>query len=219
MELAPSDYETVKARWGHSLTGDKTMRIEKKFVNIRKFVMATAALGFIAFAVPANATASLAGDTIHAYYIYPTSGSVLNDLGTFTAPGGGHIYVESYSVSGNQVIITADPSGTSWVVATYNGLQFVDQSANPGITGLFLDPASNANGVSASDASFTSNSMSFNFAGQSWGAGQSAIFDIGFGSAGPVPEPATWAMMLLGFGMAGFGLRSRRKAPVSVTYA
>ena len=38
-------------------------------------------------------------------------------------------------------------------------------------------------------------------------------------SNGAVPEPATWAMMLLGFGMAGFGLRNRRKPTVSVTYA
>lgn len=34
-----------------------------------------------------------------------------------------------------------------------------------------------------------------------------------------VPEPATWAMMLVGFGMVGFGLRSRRKPVVRVTYA
>ena len=34
------------------------------------------------------------GDTIHGYYIYPTDGSVLNDLGTFVAPGGGSIYAE-----------------------------------------------------------------------------------------------------------------------------
>ena len=30
-----------------------------------------------------------------------------------------------------------------------------------------------------------------------------------------VPEPATWAMMLLGFGMVGFGLRSRRAGKVT----
>ena len=34
-----------------------------------------------------------------------------------------------------------------------------------------------------------------------------------------VPEPATWAMMLLGFGMVGFGLRSRRKVTARVAYA
>ena len=30
-------------------------------------------------------------------------------------------------------------------------------------------------------------------------------------SAAPVPEPATWAMMLVGFGLIGFGLRRRRE--------
>ena len=34
-----------------------------------------------------------------------------------------------------------------------------------------------------------------------------------------VPEPATWAMMLVGFGMVGAGVRSRRKATVKRTYA
>jgi len=34
-----------------------------------------------------------------------------------------------------------------------------------------------------------------------------------------VPEPATWAMMIAGFGMVGFGLRSRKRQTVKVTYA
>lgn len=38
-------------------------------------------------------------------------------------------------------------------------------------------------------------------------------------SLSAVPEPATWAMMLLGFGLVGAGLRSRRKQSVRVTYA
>jgi hypothetical protein len=38
-------------------------------------------------------------------------------------------------------------------------------------------------------------------------------------SISAVPEPATWAMLLAGFGMIGFGLRSRRRQAVTVTYA
>ena len=34
-------------------------------------------------------------------------------------------------------------------------------------------------------------------------------------NATAVPEPATWAMMLLGFGMVGFGLRGRRQGKVT----
>lgn len=36
---------------------------------------------------------------------------------------------------------------------------------------------------------------------------------------GAVPEPATWAMMLLGFSMVGFGLRSRRAGKVATRIA
>lgn len=36
---------------------------------------------------------------------------------------------------------------------------------------------------------------------------------------GAVPEPGTWAMMLMGFAMVGAGLRGRRKPSARVTYA
>jgi hypothetical protein len=38
-------------------------------------------------------------------------------------------------------------------------------------------------------------------------------------TGGAVPEPATWAMMLLGFGMIGFGLRYRRTGAAKVSFA
>lgn len=34
-----------------------------------------------------------------------------------------------------------------------------------------------------------------------------------------VPEPATWGLMIAGFGMVGFGLRRRAKISTAVTYA
>lgn len=37
--------------------------------------------------------------------------------------------------------------------------------------------------------------------------------------AGAVPEPATWAFMIFGFGAIGGAMRSRRKANVKVSYA
>ncbi|WP_010217907.1 PEPxxWA-CTERM sorting domain-containing protein [Sphingomonas sp. PAMC 26621] len=38
-------------------------------------------------------------------------------------------------------------------------------------------------------------------------------------SVAAVPEPATWGMMLVGFGMIGFGLRSYQRKSTKVTYA
>jgi len=43
-----------------------------------------------------------------------------------------------------------------------------------------------------------------------------ALDDIAFGTTAPgVPEPATWALMLVGFGAAGYGLRRQRRAAVA----
>ena len=42
----------------------------------------------------------------------------------------------------------------------------------------------------------------------------SAQFSASF-TAGGVPEPATWAMLIIGFGMVGGALRTRRKAAVA----
>ena len=46
------------------------------------------------------------------------------------------------------------------------------------------------------------------------------ITSITFGSlVAPTPEPATWAMMILGFGAVGTALRRRQKITTRVTYA
>ena len=42
------------------------------------------------------------------------------------------------------------------------------------------------------------------------GGGATGATDIQLGSAGAVPEPATWAMMIIGFGAAGSMIRRRK---------
>ncbi|MGB7408965.1 MAG: PEPxxWA-CTERM sorting domain-containing protein [Pontixanthobacter sp.] len=44
-------------------------------------------------------------------------------------------------------------------------------------------------------------------------------FEIDNIAVAPVPEPGVWAMMLLGFAMAGFSLRRKAKTTVRVRYA
>lgn len=43
------------------------------------------------------------------------------------------------------------------------------------------------------------------------GSTVTSFAQIGEGAVAPVPEPATWAMMLLGFGVIGFSMRGRRR--------
>ena len=61
---------------------------------------------------------------------------------------------------------------------------------------------------------------SISFAGV---ANQIVFDDVTFGSVTPgggaVPEPATWAFMILGFGAIGGAMRRQRKANVKVSYA
>ena len=169
-------------------------------------VAATAAL----FAVAHSASAAgLSGDTIGAQYFYPDSATVFQDLGSFVAPGGGNLSGNiDYSVTDDQVIFTNVTGGTSpFQIASFNGFKFTDLTRDPHITGVTLDASTTANGVSASDASWTSNQLSFNFEGEVWQDRQQAVFDISFA----VPEPATWAIMLVGLGATGAALRSRRR--------
>lgn len=47
-----------------------------------------------------------------------------------------------------------------------------------------------------------------------------SVKQVGVDSVGAVPEPSTWAMMLLGFGAVGFGMRRRKPNPrVRVNFA
>jgi hypothetical protein len=57
-----------------------------------------------------DANADRVGDPINAFYIYATPGTVLQNLGTFTAPGGGSIFSEN-NVAGRQITVTAASTG------------------------------------------------------------------------------------------------------------
>lgn len=66
---------------------------------------------------------------------------------------------------------------------------------------------------------FAGTAFSIDFGGT---ANFTAYDNITFGSATPggaVPEPATWAFMIFGFGAIGGAMRRQRKANVKVSYA
>lgn len=100
-------------------------------------------------------------------------------------------------------------------VDSYNTLEFLD--AMGGVLATFsgsdiFDPANgdqtdpNLNPV----VTFLLDGMDVGaFAGLRLNSGTNA-FEIDNIAVNPVPEPATWAMMLLGFGVAGYSLRKRR---------
>jgi hypothetical protein len=91
---------------------------------------------------------------------------------------------------------------------------FRDAIAGVGASGYF-----GTNGYTAQDIRLNlSQSLSYSVAGgTSYGAEGLGSFSVA-AFVSPAPEPATWAMMILGFGIAGGGLRYRRGTK-NVSYA
>lgn len=60
-----------------------------------------------------------------------------------------------------------------------------------------------------------SEARSFNAGGESAGTTFTVTFDQTVGLAGAVPEPSAWALLILGFGAVGAGMRQRKAARVA----
>lgn len=72
-------------------------------------------------------------------------------------------------------------------------------------------------GFGQSDVTIQNGVLRLDFAGTVWGRNSTA--NIALDTAAAVPEPGTWAMMLLGLGAMGAAMRSRRRQKISVRYA
>lgn len=72
-----------------------------------------------------------------------------------------------------------------------------------------VNSSSTALGFAQSRLSFDQNNLFVNFAGYSYKSGTQLVFDI---AAEPVPEPETYALMLLGLGAVGWAARRRNGA-------
>jgi hypothetical protein len=136
------------------------------------------------------------------------SSTFMNDPGGFTK--GFSLEYVSVSEPGS-VSVYSGTSGTGTLLAT-----------------LALGPNSGScPGYSAAFCPFSPAGVNFSGTGESIefsGVANEIVFDdVTFGSStvgGGVPEPATWAMMLLGVGMIGTGLRTmRRRNDVALTAA
>lgn len=86
------------------------------------------------------------------------------------------------------------------------------------ITSFSLAGTSGFSGFDASDLSLNGGLLSIDLRGTDNTAG--GYINLSLGATGAVPEPATWAMMLLGFGLVGAGVRSaKRRTKLTVSYA
>ena len=91
----------------------------------------------------------------------------------------------------------AGPGGFNGFVLTFAGA--------PTITGVTLNGLTNLIPVGFSS---TGNTVTLNYNNQIVALDSITVLDVHFASAG-VPEPATWMMLLAGFGLLGFAMRRR----------
>ena len=173
----------------------------------------------VAFAMlPGNASAAfLLGKTIQGEYDYPNKNTVVDGPQTATV-GAGVEFADLNGLSANftdDTVTITDLTGVGFTATTgFNGLTFFDVNQT-------IDPCGGLTLLSATTgfapvATFNANHLFFNFSGLVDGAvGRTARYRIA-DAAAAVPEPASWALFIGGFGAIGFGLRRRR---TSISFA
>ncbi len=170
----------------------------------------------------APALAGLSGSTIDVGYYYPDL-STLYAGATATPPtfvvGAGSestVAVEGptwIDVDFSDTTLTLDfttvLNSPTWNPASFNGLVFTGPALAT-ITGISLDPSSTF-GFNIANATLAGNDLRLNWAGVSYNDGQVLKLTFAF-----VPEPATWALLIAGFGMVGLAARRRRARLASI---
>ena len=122
-------------------------------------------------------------------------GGAINDTFNFTTiPGGASGSVISVAQTGKNIVLTS---------VMLDGIAFTQTLT--GATELWQLALTNI----ASGAHTISVLGNWDTNGGSYGG------QLDFNVQSPVPEPATWGLMLVGFGVAGAALRGRRNALVS----
>lgn len=134
-------------------------------------------------------SAALTGDEVNGV-INSIFGTRTSTIGTYTVTGLSPYAGADQHITG--VFPFADFNGISYSTTDNNSYNFYSSGG-----GAFeLNSASNPGGNASNDAPLSPESIS-----------------------AAVPESATWAMMLLGFGMMGLALRKRSNVRTTVSYA
>lgn len=141
-------------------------------------------------------------------------------FGGWTLPG---TAITSVSYGFSPALDFSTPSSATLTAGTVNpasfGYEVRDYTASIApvtlAAGTYYFNLFNAQGAGTQtywDVNNTSPTAYYSFGGTSapTPVGSNLAFTL-FGTPSAVPEPSTWAMMLLGFGMMGFAMRSRAK--------
>jgi PEP-CTERM motif len=167
-----------------------------------------------AFQAPATSQSATNGNTVRVVSapISGIAGAMNPQVGNFLTILGGGNYTLNFGTTGVQVL--------SFLVGTLDSYNSVTLNfKNAGAVTLNGAAIINNVGEGAGGAIANGGRVTYDFGGTDsllgvTFASSQAAFEIDQ-IAVAVPEPATWAMMICGFGLAGAQLRSRRRAKVT----
>ncbi|MCA1652700.1 MAG: PEPxxWA-CTERM sorting domain-containing protein [Sphingomicrobium sp.] len=189
-----------------------------------KLLAASALLSCVGFAAPASAAilldqVNVAAQTNTATTLNFTAGSptttlsfagfnvpsfiTLTNIGLFASGSGTNLLTNAFS-------FTAAPSGS--LASQFSDGTSVGALSFGGVSTGSYDIFSQSVGTT-SGANYT---LSFNLSSN--GSPNGLRISASDALDGAVPEPATWAMMLIGFGAVGFAMR-RQKVTAKISYA
>ena len=185
-------------------------------------VLAIAAAPLALIVAGPAAAADFLGDTLNGSYNFPGAGTVFSNQGNqVVAPTASFTFRTGTPnvtaiVSAASVLLTFDATG-GFTGAAFNGVVLTDLTRGD-ITGFTLDSATTLAGFDQSRLSFTANSLSLNLQGLANTRSDRVLANVSFAGASAVPEPAAWALMLVGFGVIGAALR-RARPTLTVSYS
>ena len=173
--------------------------------KLHKSIFAFTAIAALNAAAPA-AAASLVGDTVScsqtgtgSSFTCSPSTAVVGSGTEFSAGGGTFM---TFDFGANDLLINMlNTSSLGATIIEFSNLSNAFTSYSFG--------GSTIGGFDASDVSLTNGVLRLNFIGTNFNAGDTANLSVS--AAAAVPEPSTWLMMLFGFGLVGYGMRSAKR--------
>lgn len=166
-----------------------------------------------AFTAPATAT------TVALDYRYPDINSVYIAIATYPVPA-------QVNVFGGNVILDISPTQIrvsnregcqpcQFLTGSFNGFSLTFSDLD--VLGTAINPSTTFSSFTADRITFQGNTLFLNFVNLYQFNPQFLLLDISTGPIGgggvdPIPEPASWALLIAGFGLTGAAMRRRRAA-------